>query len=191
MERAIRGRRRVIDAAARVFQRAGFQSATMSGVAEEAGVSKGLPYHYFESKAALARAVIANHLAAVQAKLSEWPEGSAEDRLRWFVETALGHARANQGSYRLYLSLALQPATRELVLDEVARQGETLYALDDHLAGIFLALGYDAPETAAVVLRATVDGLIQYLLLDPDRFPIEEAVDRILSLHRGRSEARG
>lgn len=191
MERGNEGRQRVVDAAARVFQQEGYQTATMSRVAEAAGVSKGLPYHYFGSKAALARAVIERHLSAIAERLSVWPEGPPADRIRWFLDAALGHARANQSSYRLYLSLALQPATRDLVLEEVARQGEALTGLYGELEQIFRAYGHDEPETEAVVLRATVDGLIQYLLLDPERFRIQEAVNRLLSLHCGRSGARG
>lgn len=177
------GRGRIVEAASRVFEEEGYQTATMSRVAEAAGVSKGLPYHYFESKAALARAVVARHLGSITEALSRWPAGTPADRMRWFLETALGHARANQSSYRLFLSLALQPATREFVLEEVAKQGEALAALDRHLQEIFRDYGHEQPEAEALVLRATVDGLIQYLLLEPERFPIGEAVERILSLH--------
>lgn len=191
MDRATEGRQRIVDAAARVFQRDGYETATMSRVAEAAGASKGLPYHYFDGKEALARAVVAQHLAVIVEKLADWPQGSPEDRLRWFLETALGHALAHQSSYRLYLTLALHPATRELVMEEVARLGGALAALDDGLRQIFQAFGHDEPETEAIVLRATVDGLIQYLLLEPDRFRIGEAVDRMLSLHDWRSAAAG
>lgn len=183
MKRATEGRQRVIDAASRIFQENGYQTATMSTVAEAAGVSKGLPYHYFDSKEALARAVVAKHLRAIVDTLSGWPDGSAESRLRWFLKTALGHANANQGSYRLFLSLALQPATRALVVNEVEKQAEALSALDGHLEEIFRAYGHDDPKTEALVLRATTDGLIQYLLLQPERFPIGEAVERILLMH--------
>lgn len=183
MGRGENGRRRVLDAAAKVFETEGFQTATMSRVAEAAGVSKGLPYYHFDGKVALARAVIARHLDAIVETLEDWPEGPPEARLRWFLETALHHARANASSYRLYLSLALQPATRALVLEEVGERREALAALDEELRAILRAYGHDEAETEAVMLRATVDGLIQYLLLQPERFPIDEAADRLLSLY--------
>lgn len=181
MGRSTEGRRRIVEAAARVFQEEGYQTATMAAVAEAAGVSKGLPYHYFESKADLARAVVERHLLAILEELSGWPEGPPEERLGWFVETALGHAKANQESYRLYLSLALQPATRELVLGEVARHADELAGLDAELARIFEAYGHDDPASEAVLLRATVDGLIQYLLMHPEGFVIDAAVEGILA----------
>jgi AcrR family transcriptional regulator len=183
---SVEGRKRVLEAAAEVFQRDGYQTATMARVADAAGVSKGLPYHYYEGKEALARAVVSSHLDEVLAVLAHWPEGPADERLRWFIGTALEHARARGASYRLYLSLALQPTTRALVLEEVERRREALATLDEKLSAIFVALGHPEPETEALVVRATVDGLIQYLLLAGERFPLDDAVTRVMALH-GRS----
>jgi AcrR family transcriptional regulator len=50
-------RRQLLDAAVRVFARKGFHTARVGDVAEEAGVSHGLLYHYFESKDELLQAI--------------------------------------------------------------------------------------------------------------------------------------
>ena len=44
---------RILDAAGRLFETAGFEGASMSAITREAGVSKGTIYHHFESKAGL------------------------------------------------------------------------------------------------------------------------------------------
>jgi AcrR family transcriptional regulator len=46
-------RRRILDAAVRVFARKGFHTSRVGDIAEEAGVAHGLLYHYFDSKDAL------------------------------------------------------------------------------------------------------------------------------------------
>lgn len=43
-------RRRLMDAAVRVFARKGYHASRVSDIAEEAGVAHGLLYHYFDSK---------------------------------------------------------------------------------------------------------------------------------------------
>lgn len=48
--RAARSVQRILDAAARLFGREGYQGASMGQVAEEAGVSKGLLHYHFRSK---------------------------------------------------------------------------------------------------------------------------------------------
>lgn len=48
--RGARSISRILDAAARIFGRDGFQGASMSAVARAAGVSKGLLHYHFDSK---------------------------------------------------------------------------------------------------------------------------------------------
>lgn len=47
---AVDKRRRILDAAVRVFARQGFHTCRVSDIADEAGVAYGLVYHYFDSK---------------------------------------------------------------------------------------------------------------------------------------------
>ncbi len=49
-QRGARSIARIVDAAARLFGREGFQGASMGDVASEAGVSKGLLHYHFQSK---------------------------------------------------------------------------------------------------------------------------------------------
>jgi len=51
-------REQIIDAAMRVFSEKGFTKATNKDVAREAGITPGLIYYYFESKAKLLAAMI-------------------------------------------------------------------------------------------------------------------------------------
>jgi AcrR family transcriptional regulator len=174
---------RILAAAIDVFEREGFHTASMATVAAAAGVSKGLPYHYFENKEALARAVVAEHLDAVLTEIRRWDGTTPESRLAWYVERALAHAASRAPSYRLFLSLAMQPATRGLALAEVASRQEQLSRIDEELSRIFKELGHPEPETEALVVRATVDGLVLYLLMTGEAFPIDEAVRRVVAQH--------
>ena len=49
-EHVLARRQQIIDAAYRCFARKGFHQATMRDIYEEAGLSPGAVYHYFESK---------------------------------------------------------------------------------------------------------------------------------------------
>lgn len=57
-DRAIRTRRTILSAAARVFEKHGFQAATIIEILAEAGVTKGALYHHFQSKEELAQGVL-------------------------------------------------------------------------------------------------------------------------------------
>ncbi|HTS95123.1 MAG TPA: helix-turn-helix domain-containing protein [Streptosporangiaceae bacterium] len=66
-EQVERNRRLVLEAARRVFLARGYASATLDGIAEEAGFSKGVVYSQFESKADL-------FLALLDARITERAE---------------------------------------------------------------------------------------------------------------------
>jgi len=51
-------REQILDSALRVFAHKGFASASNKDIAREAGITTGLIYHYFESKAALLKSLL-------------------------------------------------------------------------------------------------------------------------------------
>lgn len=57
LRNADRTRALILDAAERVFERDGWQNATMSAIGAEAGVSRGTPGYFFASKAGLRAAM--------------------------------------------------------------------------------------------------------------------------------------
>src|SRR5919199_3609174 len=76
---AERSRRLILDAAEEVFARQGFDAATLAGIGQIAGVSRGTPSYFFGSKEALYQAVLermyADRTAALEpvfAPLAEW-----------------------------------------------------------------------------------------------------------------------
>jgi AcrR family transcriptional regulator len=54
-------RAQIIDAALHVFSQKGFERTTNKDIAQEAGITPGLIYHYFESKEELLKAAIEQH----------------------------------------------------------------------------------------------------------------------------------
>ncbi|MFE7574644.1 ScbR family autoregulator-binding transcription factor [Streptomyces sp. NPDC057521] len=70
-ERSERTRRRLVDAAAELFTRSGYASATLGQIAAAAGVTKGALYFHFPSKEALADAVALHGRTLLGAFLDE------------------------------------------------------------------------------------------------------------------------
>ncbi|MFE6493875.1 ScbR family autoregulator-binding transcription factor [Streptomyces sp. NPDC057748] len=57
-DRAIRTRQTILSAAAKVFEKNGYQAATITEILAEAGVTKGALYFHFQSKEELAQGVL-------------------------------------------------------------------------------------------------------------------------------------
>lgn len=98
----------ILMSAAAVFAEQGMEKASMSLIANSAGVSKSLLYHYYPAKDALIFAIIRSHLedldAAVEA--TDDPEASPQERLHALVRTTLENYRDADNEHKVQLNAA-------------------------------------------------------------------------------------
>lgn len=94
-------RERILEAAAAVIARRGYQRATMKEIAAEAGIAAGTIYLYFASKRDLLL-TIADRLLneAVDRQLEEMANLAEEQVLRQLLQQRFAFARANEGFIR-------------------------------------------------------------------------------------------
>ena len=119
-------RAQLIDAAAAVFARLGYDRARMSDIVQASGLSKGAVYFYFDSKESLAVAVLAS-------RQEKWITGVAEildaaqpglPRLRALLPAMLTLHRQDPDAWvisRLSQTLAEDDATREVAAASMRR----------------------------------------------------------------------
>jgi AcrR family transcriptional regulator len=163
-------RRRLLDAARRVFLRRGFHATSLDLVAIEAGFTKGAVYSRFRSKADLFLALLEERIAQ---RIDEMRSAAAGARGTLTVATALGrqwdqklsqdehwsllliefrlHAARIPALNRRYAALhgRLRAAMAELITADAADAGDTLVLPAEDIARAALALG-----TGAVLERA-------------------------------------
>ena len=84
-------RRRIVDAADRLFYRQGYNRTSFSDIAQAAGLSRGNFYYYFKSKDEILEAVIERRREQYAEMLAEWSERvpAPRERLRHFVRMLL------------------------------------------------------------------------------------------------------
>jgi AcrR family transcriptional regulator len=97
---AAANRRKVLDAAARLFARDPPSCVTMEAVAAEAGVGKGTVFRRFGDRASLARAVVSEHEAGLQERMIRGepplgPGAPARERLVAFGASYLDFLEAH------------------------------------------------------------------------------------------------
>ncbi|WP_428671810.1 TetR/AcrR family transcriptional regulator [Roseibium sp.] len=92
--------------AANVFATQGMEKASMAQIAQEAGVSKSLLYHYYPSKGALIFAIIHSHLAILDEALekADDPGLPAKERLQKLVMTVLDAYRGADDQHKVQLN---------------------------------------------------------------------------------------
>jgi AcrR family transcriptional regulator len=109
-------RRQLLDAGAELFAQYSFEEISMRQIAQAAGVSKPLLYHYFPSKTELFKAAVAEKAAQLQALIEPSHEGSAVEQLARSLDAYLAWIEDNAQTWsKLMQSAAALPEARELV----------------------------------------------------------------------------
>ncbi|MGH7611061.1 MAG: TetR/AcrR family transcriptional regulator [Candidatus Dormibacteria bacterium] len=144
-EHAEQVRRQILEGAARAFARSGFQATSVPEIARSAGVSVGLLYRYFASKAELFTAMCQSEMAAEQEALRESLARIANptERLRHGVEHYLQLLGEPKGAPLILGALAEAPANAEV--REVVRLRRKM--LMEFIRG-YLHAGREAGEVA-------------------------------------------
>lgn len=136
LERASKQQERfdeIVAASARVFQRAGYEAATLEEVAQALGVRKATLYRYIGGKEDVLYSIIEDALVRMSAANHRWQEQAKDplDRIRLFLEDHVSFVIDNHAHVGVYFAdLRVLAAARRRVLqalaDEYQQQLETL-----------------------------------------------------------------
>lgn len=171
-------RRQIIMTAFKAFAEKGYSSASMSYIAKEAGISKGLSYHYFSSKEEILQGII-EMLFAVGEGIEDMIKGkNPKDQLRFVVEMTFEYFVQNTDTVRFMTALALQPEVMHIIENKVKFQ--KAHGLK-HYEGIFEKLGYDNAYAEAYAFGALLDGAGMGFLTLGDDYPLEDVKQKILT----------
>ena len=109
-------RRQLLDAGAALFAANSFEEISMRQIAEAAGVSKPLLYHYFSSKDELFLAAVTEAASELTALIEPSGDGTPVEQLTASLDGYLGWIEANGEAWaKLMQSAASLPAARDLV----------------------------------------------------------------------------
>lgn len=170
MPRTSDARDRIVSTAARLFLERSYHDVGVEELCAAADVRKGSFYHYFSSKADLAKAVVDLHLAVFQARLAATTGGSPAERLSAIPEAIVGIQSGLHSQFGRFVGCPFGNLAAELsTTDEAVRShlAGRLAALEDHLAAICRDAAADGtlradvdPDRLAHALFAHYQGLI-------------------------------
>lgn len=175
-------REKIVAGSLAVFAERGFAGASMQEIADRSGVSKGLAYHYFESKQELLVAALRSRLDALL-EVTERIRGYADpvDRLAALIDGLVRHVVERPAVFRLYLSLTLHvPAgARE---EAFADLREPLERYLRRVQDLFVELGSTDAELDAALFRSTLLGVCLRLAAGEAELPVEAIRNRLLDV---------
>ncbi|MDQ0794835.1 ScbR family autoregulator-binding transcription factor [Streptomyces sp. B1I3] len=184
-DRSVRTRQKVLEAAATVFDRLGYQATTVSEIAAEAGTTKGAVYFHFKGKEELAQVILRKQRQDTEAALVPQPIKLQEIADSGMV---LAERLRTDSLVRASIRLSLDQQAGDLdrgsafrdwsrfnldILEEAGRQGELLPHVDpaaiaELFVGSFSGLQHmsqvladyaDLPQRVSVLLGAVLPSI--------------------------------
>ncbi len=181
-------RRRILKAALRLFAAHGYADTSIRMIAQSAGISVGLLYNYFPSKADLLSALFEESMRDVQTSFASAETAKTpSERIERLVRSAFEILDTNRDFWRTSYGVRMQPAV-------VAGLGKRLrtwtMTIQVTLARYLADAGSRQPEIDAALLFALIDGASQHYVLDPKSYPLAQVADGIIALFTRRTASQ-
>ena len=176
-------RAKLLNSALALFATRGYAATSVDAIADAAGVSAGLLYHHFDSKAAVLNAIFEQSLTDVQATFSAADrETHAADRLPALLRSAGAIVPRHRHFWAVWYGLRMQPEVLKSLGPSVLEFSVAIVrTLERYLADI----GWPDAAIEARLLFAQIDGLCQHYVLDPERYPLHRVIERLVERYSG------
>lgn len=163
--------RKIMQSALRLFGANGYESTSMSQVAKDAGISKGLIYNYFDSKESLIKALILDFNKEEAEMMQQVQHDDPHIMLKNIILKFFSELKDNYEQYRLISSLGLQINKFGFIHEMCVEKVNVFFSLFESLLA---DTGFDHPKQEAKLFAAILDGIgFQYIMLNQE-YPVEE-----------------
>ncbi len=170
---------RLIESALALFAERGYAHTSIRKIADHAGVSLGLLYHYFSSKESLLTAVFDNTMVVISMGFAPISEiDNPLEKINYLVTYIFDALQEDRTYWGLFYSLRSQPAVMVILGDSIRLWTRRLRSLFEEF---LRERGSQTPEIDALLLYSMIEGTIQQYLLDHENYPLGEIRDRIIS----------
>lgn len=176
----------ILDVSLKLFASKGYETTSIQMITDEAGISKGLFYNYFESKDQLMHELI--NLIFVEMgeglmKIFSYRSGvdDPEAILREVVLYLKNSIREKTEFWVLYTRFALQLSENE-VLKKFFLEEEKAYSAA--LSMLMKDLNFQNPEIEALKFSNLLDGIALNYILRPEAYPLDQMIEYILEFYK-------
>ena len=172
----------IMDAAIEVFADKTFQGASVSMIAQKAGISKGLLYNYFESKEQLLKEIVKTAADKIYQFFDPNHDGILTiDEFFYFISKNIQVVKENVNYWKLYSALVLQPSVMKLIehdFDEFNMMYSRMVCV------LFKKLGVEDAEGELLLLTSMMKGFIVQYVAMPDVYPIDKFEKKIIEYYK-------
>ncbi|MEN8250384.1 MAG: TetR/AcrR family transcriptional regulator [Bacteroidota bacterium] len=170
-------RKKILEAAFKVFAKDGYEAASMAMIAKEAGVSKGLIYNYFDSKEELLKTLVTDVMAEGDRLAKELfdrdPKVTLRNLFKWFFT----EMRERLDHWRIMTELTFKIEKFDFVHDLVTIKTNEYVAM---IESLLTQMNYKDPLGEARLIAALFDGMGFQAVMMRDDYPLDELEEYLI-----------
>jgi len=163
-------RKKILMAAFELFASKGYAKTSVESIALKARISKGLIYHYFESKEAILKGLF-NMLVGEMNDLYRLTDMPPKKFLQKMIDFSINYITQQTKIQRLIVALTIQPDVIRGLKQEIEAMREEW---SEKLIRLFKELKCENPEAEAYLFGAIMDGIsIGYITMGKE-YPVQK-----------------
>lgn len=175
-------REQLLNTALRLFAEGGYEATSISKIAKEAGVAKGLIYNYFESKEALMEQIIylaMEKMAGLFTTISK--EGEPKEVIREALYLIRDSLRNDLMFWKLYIRFGSQVTENKPLMDKLFQDMQQWI---QRLNELMAKLGFRNPEMETFKFSAIIDGMTADYVAMTDHYPLDAMIDYLVETYQ-------
>lgn len=164
-------RKQIMDAAVKLFAEKGFHAASISLIAKEAGISKGLMYNYFDSKETLLKEIMDELTNQVMDLMNpDHDDEITSQEMEDFFSLIIKLLKENHEHWKLYFQLSMKKDVFEIIQkdynsERIQKSQALIYK--------YFEERFDNPQLEMFVFSSTFKGFAMQYVYAPNMFPDE------------------
>jgi AcrR family transcriptional regulator len=166
-----------MDACLDLFSRQGYAATSVSQIAREAGVSKGLLYNYYSSKQEMLKALFLHFSKEEHQIMEAVVDDDPHIFLQNIIRMTCREIREKKDIWRMITAMSMQPDMYSFIHDIAQAKMEKYFTLLEDLMG---KIGMNNPAGEAKMLAATIDGIAMHYLVSGEDYPMGELEDFLI-----------
>jgi len=161
---------RILQTSLELFADKGYDNTSISQIAKNAGISKGLLYNYFESKEEVVITILNKGIDEILSIFDPNHDGILEpEELEFLIKEQFRILKKKRSFWRLYYQIALQGSVFKYVSEKIDQLYKPLMII---LIDYFKKMGFKNPEMEVMIFMAILDGISLDYVMKPELIPL-------------------
>lgn len=174
-----KSKEKILYAAFELFSSIGYWSTSISKIAKQAGISKGLMYNYFNSKEHLLKAVIEKILEVIKDVINfDEEDKTPEENMTLLITRIFAHVEKNGSMIRMMAKISLQIGQFDFVNEILVKEYKTMINKAENLLS---QMNFKNPRQEALILGAAIDGVLLQQQIFGEEYPLQEIKEAMLT----------